>query len=83
MLNLLIPQLFNMLKANGFDPEKAQSQIAECVGDIRAMRDSQERCEKMLRDLCDENVELDGAFYNVPPKNITVTDKVVLGKPAP
>jgi hypothetical protein len=47
MLELMMAQLKKM----GFDPEVAKTQIATAVGDIRAMKESQDRTEAMVRKL--------------------------------
>jgi hypothetical protein len=47
MLELMMAQLKKM----GFDPDVAKTQIATAVGDIRAMKESQDRTEAMVRKL--------------------------------
>jgi hypothetical protein len=51
LAELIVPQLVSMLRAQGFDPEKVQVQIKQAVDDIHAMKESQDRCEAMLRGL--------------------------------
>lgn len=51
MLNLIMPQIINLLKAQGFDFEKVQKQVIEAVDDIHAMKLSQDRTETMVRHL--------------------------------
>jgi hypothetical protein len=50
MLNLIFAQL----KSMGFDPDVARDQIAKAVGDIRAMKESQDRTEAMVKFLYDQ-----------------------------
>ena len=75
MMNLILAQF----KAMGFDPEVARDQIAKAVGDIRAMKESQDRTEAMVRAM----YEIEFADPNAIPANITVSKAVVLGKAAP
>jgi len=72
MLNLIMSQLMAILKQNGFDGEKAQAQISEAIADLKAMKESQDRCEAMLRRLLNpidvtKQVEVvpDGEWRNV------------------
>jgi NADH:ubiquinone oxidoreductase subunit E len=48
MLNLIVPQFMAVLKQSGFDGEKVQADIVAAVNDIRAMKESQDRCEAMI-----------------------------------
>lgn len=45
----MLELMFAQLKKMGFDPEVAKSQIAGAVGDIRAMKESQDRTEAMVK----------------------------------
>lgn len=55
MLELMMAQLKKM----GFDPDVAKRQIEAAVGDIRAMKDSQDRTEKMVKAMLDRVLNIE------------------------
>jgi hypothetical protein len=51
MFELFANQFLKMAREQGFDPEKVREQVKSVVDDIHAMKESQDRCEAMLKGL--------------------------------
>lgn len=81
MLKLLLAQLGITMDQATVD--KTIADIGTALASVQAMKESQDRCEAMLREMqtaWNEGLEPEA---NAVPANITVTDAVVLGKAAP
>lgn len=82
MLKLLLAQLGITMDQATVD--KTIADIGTALSNVQAMKESQDRCEAMLiKALSVDTVEPDYPEANAVPANIKVTDKVVLGRPAP
>jgi hypothetical protein len=51
MFDIMANQFLKLAREQGFDPEKVRDQVKSVVDDIHAMKESQDRCEAMLRKL--------------------------------
>lgn len=82
MLKLLLAQLGITMDQATVD--KTIADIGTALSNVQAMKESQDRCEAMLvKALSVDTVEPDYPEVNAVPANITIADKVVLGRPAP